>query len=203
MDLQDALIKKGKDRLRMLKMITEELEVQLALGKAEARDWFEKEKKAFSKYIHDQRSIINTEVEEEQSLKEQVIAKIDQLESDLGGEVPSDKLGYDTYKQQVLKSIYELEDLIRQHEPEFEKAVLEQLDLFKAKLDAYRIQFALSDVEHHEKADARRAELLSKISELKQKLSGTSESDEKFAHFTEEMSASFEHLRNAFQDLFN
>lgn len=47
--MQNAILKRVKNQALNLKTFSEELQVQMALGKAEARDLIEKERKNFSK----------------------------------------------------------------------------------------------------------------------------------------------------------
>ena len=55
MALQQDFLELGKGKLTQAKAFLEELEVQITLGKAEARDAFESERKTLTKYLNKQK----------------------------------------------------------------------------------------------------------------------------------------------------
>lgn len=192
----------GQEKLQQLKTVFEELEVQLALGKAEAKEVFEREKKNLNEFIHEQK--IRFKKEEKMAVEkwEDLLKKFEQLEAELSKETATKKKAYDKQKQETLRSVYELENAIKEAYGELGATLREQLDLFKAKLDAYRIQLALSEFDNAGEADNRRVELKEKIGEIREKMQKEEEQANKVDDFVSEMSASFDHLKKAFSDLF-
>ena len=57
--MENVIIQRVKDQLKNLKTLSEELEVQMALGKAEAKDLFKQERKNISKFIEKEKNILN------------------------------------------------------------------------------------------------------------------------------------------------
>ena len=192
----------GQEKLQQLKTVFEELEVQLALGKAEAKEAFEREKKNLNEFIHEQKIRFKKEEKVAEEKWEGLMKKFEQLEAELSKETSAKKKGYDKQKQETLRSIYELENAIKEAYGELGSTIREQLDAFKAKLDAYRIQLALSEFDNVGEADNRRIELKGKISEIREKMQKEEEEANKIDDFVSEMSASFDHLKKAFSDLF-
>ena len=56
MSFQDNIIATGKEKAAQIKSFLEEMQVQMALGKAEARDAIEREQKNFQKFINQQKA---------------------------------------------------------------------------------------------------------------------------------------------------
>lgn len=192
----------GKDKVQQLKKIFEELEVQLALGKAEAKDLFEKEKKNLNAFVTEQKMRFKTEQKIAEEKWDELLNKFEQLEAALSAETATEKAMYDEQKEKILRCIYELEHTMKEAYGEVGAVLREQLDFFKAKLDAYRIQLALSEFDNATEADNRRMELKDKVAEIREKMRKDEEAANKIDDFMSEMSASFDHLKKAFSDLF-
>lgn len=192
----------GKDKVQQLKKIFEELEVQLALGKAEAKDLFEKEKKNLNAFVTEQKMRFKTEQKIAEEKWDELLHKFEQLEAVLSAETATEKAMYDEQKEKILRCIYELEHTMKEAYGEVGAVLREQLDFFKAKLDAYRIQLALSEFDNATEADNRRMELKDKVAEIREKMRKDEEAANKIDDFMSEMSASFDHLKKAFSDLF-
>jgi hypothetical protein len=199
---QKEILEFGKEKLQQLKTIFEELEVQMALGKKEAKEVFEREKKTLTEFITQQKDKLKEAGEVAEDHRRELINKFNTLEAVLSEDVSTSKRRYDTYKDKVLKNIYELEFAQKQAYGEVRSSIREQLDQFKARLDAYRVQLALSKMDNIEELEARKAEIKEKVAEMREKLQQEEESGGKLNHFVDEVSASFDHMKKAFSDLF-
>jgi hypothetical protein len=193
----------GKEKLDQLKAVFEELELQLTLGKAEAKDAFEREKKNFSTFMQEQKLRFNKENQASEESWETMKEKFAHLESMLMKDTPDSKDSYDTQKNETLRCIYELENLIRDTYGELNSSLKSQFDQFKARLDAYRIQLALSEFDTKADGDKRREELKASLDEILDKMRSESERAHKLDDFAEEMGTAFDHVKRAFSDLFS
>lgn len=196
------LMEMGKEKLEQLKTVFEELEVQLALGKAEAKEVFEREKKNMNEFINDQKARFKKEEKIAEEQWDNLREKFEALEASLGLNTPDAKDKFDEMKEKTLHTIYELESAMREAYGEVGGKLREQLDQFKAKLDSYRIQLALSEFGSESESENRRAELRKKVEEIREKMGKEEEDANKLDDFVSEMSASFEHVKKAFSDLF-
>ncbi len=191
----------GKESLQQWRMLAEELEVQMALGKAEARDLFEREQKNLSKFINQQRAQFEKAERVKQEHHHDLLVKFENVEQALNSPAPGGKRNYDKYKKEVLSKIYELEYAVKEYYGEVSNEVQRQLDQFKAKLDGYRIQLALSEPDENTNITERKSELRDKVTEIRSLLRKEETDEMANSQFMEEISASVKHLRNAFSDL--
>jgi hypothetical protein len=191
-----------KETLNELKGLFEEMEVQVNLGKKEAKEVFERERQNFTQFVRDQRQ----QWRRFGMMSEENLAKIKQslhtLYTLLVESTPAIQTDFQVWKDKRLHAIYELEFLIREIQPginETEKQVINDL---KVKLDVYRIHLALSTFE---KTD----DLITYAEELRVQLDKTihffenevDDSWERVENFKEELGTSFEHLKKAFGGL--
>jgi len=196
------LMELGKEKLEQMKTVFEELEVQLALGKAEAKELFEREKKNMNEFINEQKLRFKKEEEIAEEHWDNLREKFETLEANLAEETPEGKEAFDAVKEKTLRSIYELESAMKEAYGEIGGKMREQLDQFKAKLDSYRIQLALSEFGSEDEGNVRRDELRQKVEEIREKMSKEEKDASKLDDFVNEMSASFDHMKRAFSDLF-
>jgi hypothetical protein len=193
----------GKEKLRQLKVMFEELEVQLSLGKAEAKEMFEREKKNMSTFINEQKAYFKREEKMAEEHWGQLREKFESLESQLSKDTPDGKETFDALKQSTLRSIFELENAILENYGELSTEMKEQLDQFKAILDSYRIQFALSEFGDSDESMKRRDELKAAVEEIRARMDKDEKDANKLDDFAKEMSNSFDHMKKAFSDLFS
>ena len=196
-----TFLNKGKRQLEHFRMLAEELEVQLALGKAEARDAFKEERKNLSAYLNKQRAELTKSDREHEAHLHDLIMKFEKLEDSLNVEPPSGKRAYDSYKNEVTNNITQLELLITEYPEEVDDFMHGNLAQFKALLDAYRVQLALSDNKTPERAEARKRALSEKVVEIRATLQKETIDEDELDKFVNEVSASFDHLKKAFSDL--
>ncbi|MBK7870769.1 MAG: hypothetical protein IPJ74_08810 [Saprospiraceae bacterium] len=192
----------GKEKLQQLKTVFDELEVQLALGKAEAKEVFEREKKNLNQFVNEQKIRFKKEQKVAEDKWDELLARFESLEASLSAETATDKALYDAQKEKTLRSIYELEHTMKEAYGDLGATFREQLDAFKARLDSYRIQLALSEFDNAAEAENRRNELKEKVNEIRERMQKEEEEANKVDDFVSEMSTSFDHLKKAFSDLF-
>lgn len=202
MDLQKDLIAAGKEKVTKLKSFLDDLEVQMALGKMEARDAFEKEKKNLNRFIQDEKTVLEKMDREASSHRSDLWKSFGKLESNLTRSFATTKRKFDTEKKETLQSIYELESSLKEAYGDVRPSIQELLDKVKSKLDTYRVQLALGSIEDEADLESKKAELTEAITSLRERLQSDQEDNGKIKNFVDEIGESFEHFKRAFSDLF-
>lgn len=191
-----------KETLNELKGLFEEMEVQVNLGKKEAKEVFERERQNFTQFVRDQRQ----QWRRFGMMSEENLAKIKEslhtLYTLLVEGTPEIQADFQVWKDKRLHAIYELEFLIREIQPGINETEKEVINDLKVKLDVYRIHLALSTFE-------KTGDLITYAEELRVQLDKTihffenevDDSWERVENFKEELGTSFEHLKKAFGGL--
>ena len=199
--MENVIFEKVKHQAQNLKSLVEEIQVQIALGKAEAKDKIEEEKKLLSQYFNKQRR----EMEKQSALvnKERRIflEHIEKLECKLLEEVPTDPEDYDDYKLGILEMIYKLEEDVRDYYPALSNDLKGELDTFKGKLDAFRVNLALHDKDNPERIEGIREDFTDKLEEIRDKLGKKQAAESKLDHFVDDIAHSFSYFKRAIEDL--
>lgn len=203
MTLQDELLEVGKEKLTQMKVFLEELEVQMALGKSEAKETFERERKNFMQYISDQKEQFKSTGKVTEDHRKNLSAKFEALEFELDKEQVSSQKKFDMMKKETLHAIYELELAIKEAYGDVGMKMQAKLDSFKGKLDAYRIKLALGEYEDVAEMENKKEELRNVVDEILGKLKKEESASEKIDHFADEINVSVEHLKKAFSELFS
>jgi len=199
--MENAIIQRVKGQLKNLKTLSEELEVQMALGKAEAKDLFQQERKNFSQFIEKERNLFNDSNEGSEESRRSFLSKIENLESSINAEVPSTARKYDNYKTNVLKNIYQVEEVIKENDITSDRSLNTSLDSFKAKMDAFRVNLALHDKDNPEKVDRIKNEFSAKLTEVRGILAKNERDEANLDNFTEDIKQSFHFFKKAIEDL--
>jgi hypothetical protein len=203
MALQEDFLNLTKGKLTQAKAFLEELEVQMALGKAEAKDAFQSERKNLSKFLNKQKALLKDVEKISAEHKKTLLTSLENLEAQLATELPTTKGDFDKFKKGTLEIIYRLEANLTEAYGDLSDAVQEELDDFKVKLDAYRVKLALGDIKDQEALVKRKSELQEEMSELRKMLQKESSAGDRMDLFTEEINQSFTHMKKAFSDLFD
>ncbi|MBT8232191.1 MAG: hypothetical protein KJN84_06165, partial [Bacteroidia bacterium] len=198
-----AILDRVKHQANNLKALSEELQLQMALGKAEARDLIEREKKNLNTFIQKQRQEINQQNTLQNDQRRTFLTCMENLESKLTEVVPEQPKAYDDYKAQVLNNVYKLEEEIKENYPQFNSALKAQLDQFKSKMDAFRVNLALHDKDDPEKVEKIRNEFTVKLDQIRQVFADKENAQSKLDSFVEDISESFSFLKKAIADLSN
>jgi hypothetical protein len=204
MKLQEEITDYSKSKIQQWRAVMDELEVQLALGKAEAKDMIEQERKNLSAYIEKQKAQLNAE--EKAAHKEQLVFKtqLEDLYTALDADLAKSKRSYDRNKKAILHAIHVLEAQIKEKAEILEKWFDRDLESMKDSLDDYRIKLALSTYESVEELTEPCKELQADMQQLIDKITKmVYTGDSKVTHFIEEISESLEHLKRAFTDILN
>jgi uncharacterized protein YicC (UPF0701 family) len=203
MALQEDFLNLTKGKVTQAKAFLEELQVQMTLGKAEAKDAFQSERKKLSQFLSNQKVILRDTEKISAEHKKTLLASLEHLEGQLVMELPTTKGNFDTLKKETLDKIYKLEANLKEAYGDVSNQMQKELDDFKVKLDAYRVQLALGDIKDKDTLANRKSELQKEVEELRKMLQDESSVGDRMDHFTEEMSQSFTHMKKAFSDLFD
>jgi len=203
MTLQSELIEMSKEKLTQMKVFLDELEIQLALGKSEAKEVFERERKNFQQYITDQKAQFKKVGKEADHHRAALAEKFEAVEHLLLKEAATSKKKFDLDKKSTLKAIYELEFIIKEAYGDVGVAMQARLDNFKGKLDAYRIQLALGEYEDAAELEGKKESLRNAVAKITEKLRKEENASEKIEHFADEVNTSVAHLKKAFSELFS
>ncbi len=201
--MENVIIERVKTQARSLKMLSDELQVQMALGKAEARDLIKEEKKTLTKFINEQKREIQKSKSISEDNRKVFLTCMEDLEGVLFAEVPTHVAAYDEYKNDLLSKVYKLEDEVRKNYPSMGVDMQDKLDVFKAKMDAFRVNIALHDKDDPEKVEKIRTEFTEKLTDIRSMLNNREQAQTKLDNFVEDITESFNYLKRAIADLAN
>ncbi|NNF21448.1 MAG: hypothetical protein HKN67_05870 [Saprospiraceae bacterium] len=201
--MENAVIERVKNQVKNLKTLSDELKVQMALGKAEAKDYIEDERKNISEYFRKHKSEMAKVESTTTANRRDFLTYVEDLESSLHEAVPTKVRAYEAYKKNVLEKVYRLEEAIREHYPTQSSTLQDKLEIFKAKMDAFRVNLALHDKDDPEKVRQVKREFSEKVAEIRTTLAKKEEAQTKLENFFEDLSESFNYLKKAISDLSN
>ena len=199
---EKSILLKIAEKLLQAQQELDELAVQLALGKAEAKDKFEEIKKDFRFRVNELRQII-TSTPKSNDIADLVV-KIEELDALLNSGKVETLLSFELQKKQILNAIIEIENRIKNKflttaavnhfANEFEK--------FKLKLEILKLKFVVNKFEV--KAGFR-TEMKTARKEIAGIVEGTenqfNKAKGKVDDFSEEIYLAYKHLKNVIRNL--
>lgn len=202
MTLQEELMDIGKERLTQMKVLLDELQVQMALGKAEAKDIFERERKNFMQFVSDEKKVLRKSGEAAGKHRQTLMEKFNGLDARFAKASAENKRQFDVQKRETLHAIYELELAMKEAYGDVGMALQAKLDAFRANLDTYRIKLALGEFDAaSNELELLKPELVDAMAEIRKRLEKEVGAGEKIDSFTNEISTSFDHMKKAFSNL--
>ena len=201
MTLQEELLDLGKERLTQMKVLMDEMQVQMALGKAEAKDIFDRERKNFLSFVSEEKNVLRRTGEAATKHRQTLSEKVEALDARLAKAPAENKRQYDVQKRETLHAIYNLELAMKEAYGDVGMALQIKLNAFRAKLDDFRIKLALGDFEEEAMLETMKPELVNAISDLRERLKKEAGASEKIDSFANELSTSFDHMKKAFSNL--
>jgi len=191
----------GKEKMDQARSFFEELEVQLTLGKAEAKEVLERERKNFMNFMEEQRSRLHKDEQAKAERLEVLEAKMDALAELLVAEPADTVEAYDLAKAALLHHIYDVEAALKNAYTEAGASLRQRLDAFRTALDGFRIPLALSSFDNQQEALSKKDELNAVLAELLGHFHAEEKSEDKLEHFMTEMETAFEHVKKAVKEL--
>jgi hypothetical protein len=201
MTLQDELLDIGKERLTQMKVLLDEMQIQMALGKAEAKDVFDRERKNFLQFMSEEKNMLRRTGEAAAKHREVLMEKFVALDARLAKVPAENKRQYDVQKRETLHAIYNLELAIKEAIGDVGMALQVKLNAFRGKLDDFRIKLALGEFEEEGVLEAMKPELVDAIADIRERLKKEAGASEKIDSFANEISTSFDHMKKAFANL--
>lgn len=201
MTLQDELLDIGKERLTQMKVLLDEMQIQMALGKAEAKDIFDRERKNFLQFMSEEKNMLRRTGEAATKHREVLMEKFEVLDARLAKEPAENKRQYDVQKRETLHAIYNLELAMKEAFGDVGMALQAKLNTFRSKLDDFRIKLALGEFEEEGVLEAMKPELVNAIVDIRERLKKEAGASEKIDSFANEISTSFDHMKKAFTNL--
>lgn len=192
----------GKERLTQMKVLLDELQVQMALGKAEAKDIFERERKNFMQFVSDEKKVLRRSGEAAGKHRQTLMEKFNALDARFAKASAENKRQFDVQKRETLHAIYELELAMKEAYGDVGMALQAKLDAFRANLDNYRIKLALGEFDAaSNELELLKPELVDAMAEIRKRLEKEVGAGEKIDSFSNEISTSFDHMKKAFSNL--
>lgn len=196
--MEATMIDKLVEGFRKIANELEELQLQLALGKAEAKDKFEYLKKRFNLFLHDAELKVN----EAREFVEETKSKIDELRVQLALGKAETKDVFEAQRKKILAKIHDVETYIKSH-PALAKVydfVHAEFERIKLELEILAIDFKLAVTKSSDSIQKRRQEMEAIIKNLKEGLEKHKEAAEpsRQQHFRNEITLAYHHLKAAF-----
>jgi hypothetical protein len=190
------------ERLLTAQREIDELALQLALGKAEARDKFEEIKQEFRKQVSEQKNLLAKA--SENFISPEVRAKIEALEVQLALGKADTKDIFEEQKKKITKALTSVEDAIHEQwkkiqAPEFFSHEVEE---FKLKLEILRLRFGLKKFEVREDYRTRMLNARKQIEKMVSiPVDKVNKGKTKYNDFKDEVSLAYKHIRRAVESL--
>lgn len=199
--MENAILERIQSQFYNLKVLSDELRVQMALGQSEAKELIENEKKMVSKYISSQRKSLEKNLNTSQEVRNDFLTSLQNLEIQLNKAIPLEHKDYNNYKSNLLKDIYRVEEKIKEHFPQINSDLKNMLEPFKAKMDAFRVNIALHDRDNPEKIEMIRGDFSEKLEQVRSLLTSKQDDQTKIDSFVDDISTSFDYLKRAVERL--
>jgi uncharacterized protein (DUF1501 family) len=204
MNTKKDVLEFGKAKLNQWKGMIEELELQLSLGKAEAKDTIKAEKKNITKFFNQQKAELKKAGAKTLKERTDLVQKLTALNDSLLADTPDSKRAFDNRRRKTMQLIHELENMMRMMYKDAGERVTLLLDGLKEDLDNYRIQLALASFETKTKINTSQKDLVKTLEKTIASLENKKDKNGKnIENFMDEISQSFDHLKSAFSEILN
>jgi hypothetical protein len=176
----------------------EEFRVQAALGKAEAKDLYEKLKKDFRQKLHELKHNAEHISEDLKGDALKLKAVFEALEVQLALGKAETKEMFEEQRKAIQKVLSKLENLIRSNPVlnEYNIKMHAELEKFRIKMEILKLRFELKKMDAGEEFETRKTELRKMAEEFRHKL--RMKQVDRMDHVKDELSKAYEHLKNAF-----
>ena len=194
MEENTHLVDKVVDAFRKAATELEELQVQAALGKAEAKDKYEDIKKKFNGYVHDVKSKYNSGKEKVEDLHQ----KFDELRLQLALGKAETIEAFQEQKKKILLKVHDIEHKIKHNETlnRVYAVLLIEIEKFKIQLEWLEGKYKEGKENVGEAYEKSKETFFEYLDKLKSKLSGEDKS--RWDNFQDEMGEAFSHFKQAF-----
>lgn len=182
------------EALRKAAIEMEELQVQAALGKAEARDSYEAAKKKFNSFLHESKGKMKKGMEK----ADDVHTKLDELRVQLNLGKAETKEAFQAQKKKLLLALHELKVKIKSNE-QFKRVyahLLIEMEAFQVLLEILEDKFDSGSAYAKSSFENGKKQFDVFIDNLKERYQKKDPSQ--WEHFSGELSEAFTHFKKAF-----
>lgn len=189
------------DDLKKTTLELEKLRVQVALGKAEAHDFYESSKKKFQKRISGVKAKLIIAGKNSSEQIEHLMMLLDRLQVQLALGKAETRDAFNEQRKKINSVLTDLEKFITTDKTAKVVYVklLTEIKKFKIKLDIISLRYQLKKIEAGQEFEQRKAQFEKDMNELKKRIfrKEKSTTDAKWVHFKEEISEAYLHLKKA------
>jgi hypothetical protein len=199
----NEILQEGKNQWNKVKSEMEQLSVQLALGRSEAKEAFEREFKKVSSFMDEQGNRLRRHSYWADQLLDKLVARTGALKNELKLDKPDNEKHFSSWREGILRIVYELEFLIDELYPVLDETEKELMSSFRIKMELYRTRLIMTSFEDLASLDEQSAHLVDKSEEvLIWRDKASDHAREKIQRFNQEISTAFDHMKSAFSGLF-
>lgn len=176
----------------------EELQLQIALGTAEAKDLFENMKKSLYIRIEEMKSKFRVAKKSEGILP--VLNALEHLQVQLALGIAETKEAFDKQRKNIEHSLSQLEIKLKLGAPGRQVAKIQlEIEKFKAKLQLLSLGYKLTKIYLHYNLKQKKEEFAQKLREIRTKLEQKEErAKNKWQHYKDEIQEAFGDMKSAF-----
>jgi hypothetical protein len=174
----------------------EEFRLQMALGKADAKDLFEDTKGRLRVFVQEAKSKYHS-MKDAEVLK--VINAIELLEVKLALGLAETKETFEKQRKEIIRALSKLDAESRAHEPVNElKAIMHlEIEKFRMKLALLTLHYKLKKLTVEFNFEQKKQELADKLQGLRDNML-SAESKAQWKHFKKQMGQAYLHFKQAF-----
>lgn len=204
---QSTLKEKLQKQFEHWKTELEELNVQLTLGKAEAEDAFEKQKKRFGVWLDQAEEKLDQLEDKSEVYVEELKNRLKNLGENMFSSKPSNADEFQEQHQAMGAALTEVEEKLaaaREKGSEAAKSLGQDLEnsltSIRTQLDLFWLKFNLGKADAEDELEKQRKDASHHLEDLKKKMEGwETAAEDRWENFQGEMKEAFHHIRNAFK----
>lgn len=173
MSKQEEIKEKVLSIANIVKSKIEGLEVQLTLGKADAEDWLEEEKKKFIDFIGRAKNTVEKAENIRKEKKEELIVKCEELQVQLALGKAESREAFEAQKSKIdvaMKNLQKVAQNVDDKLSDIPGLLANSGSQLISKLEAFEVQFELGKAESKDILEEKKKEISNQIKKLKKKL---------------------------------
>ncbi len=190
------------DKLSEAQQEIDELAVQLALGKAEAKDKFEELKKEFRSRLNEFKHYLTVPSSDKELSGVRTI--VENLEKDLERGEASTKEDFASQQKDILTTTTSLQDTLEKKAEVSSTShdFMHELEKFKIKLEILQLKFGLKKMEIKDEFRDRMDDARKYVDKIRERVKeGMITGKDKYEDFREEIQLAYKHFRKALKEL--
>ena len=199
---EKTLLQKIADQLLAAQREIDEFVVQIALGKAEAKEEFHHLKTEFRNRVHEFKLLLNEFPKG--IVSPELSQKIDELELQLALGKVETVSQFEDQKEKILKALGKIETELKHWIGELESSPTfgHEIEKFKLKLEILRLRFSVKKLEVKDEFKSQMAKARQEIDQATTKARAKlAAGKRKYRDFSDEITLSYDHLKKAIKHL--